>query len=59
MSHLRPFFTIVLAVLCSLLVAAREIPSAEEIRGMVNDRQYKRVLREVARAMQLKGDDGI
>ena len=48
---------LVLLVMCTLLVAAREVPTTAEIRQMVAEKQYKRVLREVARAMQLKGDD--
>lgn len=48
---------LVLLVMCPLLAAAREVATTAEIRQMVTDKQFKRVLREVARAMQLKGDD--
>ncbi len=58
MRHPRQSITVVLLpLLCLFLVAAREIPSVEQMRGMVTDKQFKRVLREVARAMQLKGDE--
>ncbi len=58
MSHLRRCSTVVLlSLLAVCLVAAREIPSADAMRGMVKDKQFKRALREVARAMQLKGDE--
>src|SRR5688572_19628242 len=49
--------TFVLLALLGLLCAARGVPTTDQIRGMLADKQYKRVLREVARAMALKGDD--
>ncbi|MDQ3440347.1 MAG: hypothetical protein M3478_08370 [Planctomycetota bacterium] len=58
MNHLRSIpAVLILLVMCPLLVAAREVPSTAEIRQRVAEKQFKRVLREVARAMQLKGDD--
>jgi hypothetical protein len=55
MTHRRS--TLVLLALLSLLLAARGVPTTEEIRQMLADKQHKRVLREVARALHLKGDD--
>ena len=54
-----PVAAVLLLLLCPLLVAAREVPTTAEIRQMVAEKQFKRVLREVARAMQLKGDDAV
>ncbi len=48
---------VLLSLLCFLLVGAREVPSSSEMRQMVNDKQHKRALREIARALHLKGDD--
>jgi hypothetical protein len=54
MTRLR---TIPLALLCVLLVGAKGVPTTDEIRQMLDEKQYRRVLREVARAQALKGDD--
>jgi hypothetical protein len=54
MTRLR---TIPLALLCLLLVGAKGVPTTDEIRQMLDEKQYRRVLREVARAQALKGDD--
>ena len=54
----QTFALLLMPLLCLALVAAgREVPTTVELRQMVADKQFKRVLREVARAMQLKGDD--
>jgi hypothetical protein len=58
MTH--PRLTAVFCCLLSLLaLGAKGVPTTDEIRQMLDDKQYKRVLREVARAMALKGDDAI
>ena len=49
--------TIPLALLCLLFIGAKGVPTTDEIRQMLADKQYRRVLREVARAQALKGDD--
>ena len=60
MSHQnRLTAVLLLPLLCLSLVAAREIPSTEAMRQMVTDKQFKRALREIARAMQLKGDEAV
>ncbi|HEV2295767.1 MAG TPA: hypothetical protein VGR35_18105 [Tepidisphaeraceae bacterium] len=48
---------LLLSLLCLLVVGAREVPSPDQMRQLISDKQYKRALREIARAMQLKGDD--
>ena len=58
MKHRRSIPTVlVLLAMCPVLAAGREVPTTPEIRQMVTEKQFKRVLREVARAMQLKGND--
>ncbi|MGB7156771.1 MAG: hypothetical protein WBD40_01815 [Tepidisphaeraceae bacterium] len=52
----RPFHLLALLLLLAL-VGAKEVPSAPELRQMLMQKQYKSVLREVARAMAIKGDE--
>jgi len=43
--------------LCLLHVGAKGVPTTDDIRQMLADKQYRRVLREVARVSALKGED--
>ena len=55
----RRIIRAVLSIGCLLLVGATGVPTTPQIRQMLADKQYKRVLREVARAMSLRGDDAV
>jgi hypothetical protein len=39
-----------------LVVGAKGVPTTSEMRQMIDDKQYKRAMREIARAMAIKGD---
>jgi hypothetical protein len=57
MTRMGRIFLGVAMTLCLLHVGAKGVPTTDEIRQMLADKQYRRVLREVARVSALKGED--
>jgi len=45
-------------LLLPAVLGAKELPTTAELRTMLDAKQYKAVMREVARAMSVKGNDG-